>query len=484
MRYYDAIVIGGGLLGCFTARALKRYDVSVALFDSREDVCTGMSRANSAIVYGSQDNKPGTMKADVCRRANESFGELCEALGVRFSRCGSLMVCFGENGLRKLRRGLDRGSRNGVSGLRILDGREALEIEPALNPDVFAALYAENTGTVNPWELCLAAAENAAANGAEVHLRERVLALRRDSGGYIAATDREEYRCRCVVNCAGLGAEAIDRMLDIGEIGLEPTRADYIVLDEKSGSSVRHVLFYEPETRGKGIAAVPTTDGSLMLGPSEMHSGGAPDFETAGDGIRFIREQARLLLPHTDTENAVRFFSTARPNPFYRTAKGDARRSIDDFPILLPAGDPGYIGFTGIKTPGMTCADLLGNFAADRCAKHLHAAENPNFDPVRRVKPRLETVSDEQLCGLIARDEGWGRIVCTCKKVTEGEIRAALRTPPLCTTVDGVKRRTGCCLGACQGSRCTKKIVELIAEERGIPVPAVEKDGEGSWSIR
>ena len=483
MRCYDVIVVGGGLLGCFTARALKRYDVSVALLEAREDVCTGLSRANSALVYGSQDNKPGTMKADVCRRANESFDTLCAQLGVRFERRGSLMVCFGENGLRKLNRGLERGAKNGVSGLRILDRREALELEPTLNPDVFAALYAENTGTVNPWELCLAAAENAVMNGAELRLRERVLAVRRDGGGYVVVTGREEYRCRCLVNCAGLGAEAVDRMLDVGEIGLEPTRADYIVLDEKSGRAVRHVLFYEPETRGKGIAAVPTTDGNLMLGPSEMQTGDAPAFETAEDGIRFIREQTRLLLPHADTENAVRFFSTARPNPFCRTDTGGERRSIDDFPILLPKSDPGYIGFTGIKTPGMTCAELLGRFAADRCAAYLRAGK-ADFDPVRRAGTRFSELTDDQLNSLIARDEGWGRIVCTCKNVTEGEIRSALRSQPPCTTVDGVKRRTGCCLGACQGSRCTERIVELIAEELGVPAASVEKGGEGSWIIR
>lgn len=484
MLYYDAVVIGGGLLGCFTARNLRRYDVSVALLEAREDVCTGVSRANTAVVYGGQDNKPGTRKAGACRRANETFGELCETLGVRFSRCGSLMVCFGEGGLRKLRRGLERGTANGVAGLRLISGHEARALEPGLNPAVHAALYAENTGTVDPWELCLAAAENACLNGAEFRLREAVLHIERGDGFFSVFTEKEEYRCRFLVNCAGLGAEKINAMLGFRDILLAPTRADYMVLGEKHGRDIGRVIFYEPEEKGRGITAVPTVDGNLMLGPSEISRGGAPAFETTADGLRFIREQAALLLPGTDTCDAVRVFSAARPNPRYASDTAGNVRSIDDFPIFTPESAPGYVSFCGIKTPGMTCADYLGAFAAGRCRDLLGVRENTAFDPVRPRPPAMSELRDAEAGALIAADPRWGRIVCTCKQVSEAEILRAIHAAPPCTTVDGVKRRTGCCLGTCQGSRCTEKIVGLLSRELGVPVSEIAKDGDGSWIIR
>jgi glycerol-3-phosphate dehydrogenase len=90
-------------LGCFTARALTRYRLKTALLEAREDVCTGVSRANTAIVYSGCDTRPGTLKSRMCVRAAQSFAELCRTLGVRYSPCGSLMICFGPNAEKTLR---------------------------------------------------------------------------------------------------------------------------------------------------------------------------------------------------------------------------------------------------------------------------------------------------------------------------------------------------------------------------------------------
>ena len=167
-------------MGCFAARNLTRYSLSCALFEEQSDVCTGISRTNTAVVYGSQDNMPGTLKADLCKRANDGFSGLCADLGVEFRRCGSLMVCFGDGGLKKLDRCFSRGNENGVKGLRIIGRDEILALEPNLNPQVYRSLYAENTGTVDPWRLCVKAAENAANNGAFLKMNTAVTEIIRE----------------------------------------------------------------------------------------------------------------------------------------------------------------------------------------------------------------------------------------------------------------------------------------------------------------
>ena len=268
MKDFDVLVIGGGLLGCFAARNLCRRKLHIAVLEAREDVCTGISRANTAIVYPGYDHKPGTLKAEMTVRANARFDALCRELDVPFSRCGSLMVSCGPQADAVLRKKYESGLLLGVPGMRLLSGEEARRMEPALAEGVTSALYAPTAGTVNPWELGIAACENAAANGAELCLNTRVLNLRRTAEGYRVETDRGDYSCRAVVNCAGLTADRVQQLLFPTPVHIAPDAADYLILDRAAKNKPAHIIQYEPEDGGKGLSAVPTVEGSLLLGPS------------------------------------------------------------------------------------------------------------------------------------------------------------------------------------------------------------------------
>ena len=206
MKTVDVAVIGGGVLGCFTARNLTRFRLSVILIEAAEDVCTGVTRANTAVVYPGCDNRPGSRKAALTVRANASFDRLCGELDVPFSRCGSLMTAYGPQGEAVLRKKLDQGLKNGVPGLRLLSGDEARDREPMLSREVSAALWAPTTGTVNPWQLGIAAFESAKENGCEAMLQAPVVSIAQAEGLYRIETTRGEVAARAVVNCAGLGA--------------------------------------------------------------------------------------------------------------------------------------------------------------------------------------------------------------------------------------------------------------------------------------
>ena len=247
MKKYDAIVIGGGVLGCFTARNLRRWNISTLLIEAAEDVCTGVTRANSAIVYAGYDNKEGSLKAQMTVRGNASFEALCEELEVPFARCGSLLVSYEEKTVAQLKKKLERGIQNGVPGLRLLSGEEACALEPMLAPGVAAALYAPTTGTTNPWQLGIAAYENAVHNGCESMLDTSVLGIRENGENYIVETDRGDYACSCVLNCAGLNADKVQEMLFPPSVRLELDAADYMVLDEHV-KAPSHVIFHQEES--------------------------------------------------------------------------------------------------------------------------------------------------------------------------------------------------------------------------------------------
>ena len=478
---FDVAVLGAGLLGCFAARSLTRYRLKVALLEAREDVCTGISRANTAIVYTGYDTKPGTLKTRLCVQACRSFDELCAQLGVPFARRGSLMVSYGPRADRVLRNKYEQGTADGVPGLRLLSGAEAAAMEPNLAGGLSSALYAPGTGTVIPWTLGIAAYENAAANGCRPLLNTRVTGISPLPEGYRIHTSRGDYFAAAVINCCGLFADEIQEMVAEPQVRVIPGKDDYLVLDDAVGGFVRHIIFHEPEEKGKGLTLVPTVEGNLLLGPSEQPGDGKGSFSTTPEGLDFLRDLAAEVVPGLDLSQVIRSFGAVRPNPFHvRLEQGEWRpeeRSISNFTVMNPR--PGFWSLIGNKTPGMTCAGALGDYLAERVAEELGGTEaNPDFCPVRRPPVRVRDLPFEQRAELVARRPEYGAVLCRCGGVTEGEVLDAIARGAV--TLDGVKRRAGTGLGRCQGSFCTDRVMALLSRKLGVPMEALTKDGPGT----
>ena len=446
MKYFDAIVIGGGILGCFTARNLRRWSISVCLLEKENDVCTGITRANSAVVYPGYDNKPGSLKAEMTVRGNAHMGILCEELDVPFSRCGSLLVTYDAGSVPKLDRKLRNGIENGVPDLVRLTGSEAEAMEPMLKPGVVAALYAPSTGTVNPWQLGIAAYENALRNGAEAYLNEEVTAVRRTDDGFRVTTNREVYGCKMVFNCAGLFADRIQELAFEPSVRLELDSAEYLVLDDTAQKPGR-IIFHQAQSCGKGITAIPCVEGNLLISGVRKPLG-AP-FATTAEGLAELHDATCELFPELDLRQVIRSFGAVRPNP--RKPGGE---SLHDFCIENPA--PGFYSLVGIKTPGLTCSNELGLYLAQKAAEYLGAEENRDFDPHRKAIERK--VSPD-----------YYEIICQCQKITRGEILEAISRGA--ATVDGVKHRVGSSMGRCQGSRCVWEIAKILMETGANPDP-------------
>ena len=469
MQRFDVVVIGGGLLGCFAARNLCRWDLHIALIEAREDVCTGISCANTAIVYPGYDHKPGTLKAKMTVRANEEFDRLCRELDVPFRRCGSLMVSYGEQADAVLRKKYENGLTMGVPELRLLSGEEAMTMEPCLASGVTSALYAPTVGTVNPWELGIAACENAVTNGVKLCLNTRVLGISHTADVYRIETDQEVFSARAVINCAGLYADRIQELVFPTPVHIVPDGADYLILDKAAANLPTHIIQYEPEDGGKGFNAVPTVEGSLLLGPSERDN--ETDFAVSQKGLAFVYERAGHVLPGLDLNETIRSFAAVRPKP-----QREDGSSIGSFVIENPA--PGFWSLIGIKTPGLTCANELGSYVAEKAAEQLNAGRNEGFDPCRKGIQKARSMRLEQRNAAVQADADYGEVICCCEDVTKAEVLEAIRRGA--TTLDGIKRRTGTCMGRCQGSRCQQKLIALLAQELGIPEAEVTKDGAGS----
>ena len=435
MKQYDAVVIGGGILGCFVARNLRRWNISVLLLEKEDDVCKGITRANSAIVYPGYDNKPGSLKAELTVRGNANMDALCEELEVPFSRCGSLLVTYDPEAIPKLERKLKNGIRNSVPGVRLLSGSEAEAMEPLLAKGVAAAVYAPTTGTVNPWQLGIAAYENALQNGGDSLMNTEVLGIRPAAGGYAVETGRGTFSCKTVFNCAGLWADKVQELAFAPSVRLALDGAEYLVFDNLAPKP-ENVIFLQAESCGKGITAIPCTEGNLLI--SGVRKPMDIPFATTAEGLQALHSATKELLPDADLGKVIRSFGAARPNPY--VASGE---SLHDFCIGNPA--PGFYSLIGIKTPGLTASNELGLLLSGKAAEYLGAEVNPNFNPKRKA------ISEKD-----------NEIICQCEKITRAEIIEAIRRGA--STVDGVKRRVGTGMGRCQGSRCTWEIEKLLEE--------------------
>ena len=434
---WEAVVIGGGILGCMVARNLRRWNISTLLLEKEEDICLGITRANSAIVYAGYDNQPGSLKAVLTVRGNANMAALCQELEVPFSRCGSLLVAYDAASVARLEQKLQNGLENGVPGLCLLTGEEAEAMEPMLGKGVAAALYAPTTGTVNPWQLGIAALENACQNGAKVKKNTEVTGICQTQDGFLVKTPDETIFCKMVFNCAGLSADKIQEMAFAPSVRLSLDSAGYLVLDAIAQKPSR-VIFQQAEACGKGITAIPCTEGNLLL--SGVRKPMQTPFATTVEGLQELHNSAKVLLPELDLSKVIRSFAAVRPNPRLETGE-----SLPDFCIENPA--PGFYSLIGIKTPGLTASSELGLYLAEKAAAYLGAERNSNFDPRRKAIPQTGE-----------------EIICQCEQITKKQILEAIARGA--TTVEGVKRRVGSGMGRCQGSRCTQKIEKLLEESR------------------
>lgn len=468
---YDAIVIGGGAVGCATARELSRYDLRLALCEKGEDVCVGTSKANSAIVHAGYDPHPGTNMARLNVEGNRLMPELCRRLDVPFRQTGSHVLAFCEAELETLKALYARGVENGVPGMKLLTGDEARAMEPNLSEAVCGSLWAPSAGVISPWELTLALIETAVRNGTELHLEAPVTALRQENGHFTAETPKGVFEAKYVMNAAGVHCEEIAAMLGCADYTIQPNRGEYFLLDKSEGTRVRSTIFQCPNENGKGVLVSPTVHGNLIVGPNAVNISDPDGTENTAAGLAFVREMALKSVPSISFRDNIRNFSGVRAN-----------HPEDDFLIGENPKVSGFYELAGVKSPGLSSAPAIAKDAARWLAGKTTLTEKTHFIDTRR-RIRFNELSAEEKNALIRENPLYGRVICRCETVTEGEIVAAIHSPVPPTTINGVKRRVGAGMGRCQGGFCGPRVQEILSRELGIPMDKILMDQPGTYIL-
>ncbi len=467
----DVVVVGGGVVGASVARELARFNLDVVVLERENDVSNGASKANSAIVHAGYDAEPETLMARYNVLGNRMFDELCRELDVPFKRCGSMVVAFSEEEKECLKELRERGRLNGVPGLKIIGSEEARLLEPNLSPEVKGALLAESAGIVGPWELTIAMMENAVENGVVLELNQEVIDIERVEGGYRVQSNRGYFDTRMVVNAAGVYADRIHNMVAKPTYRIRPRRGQYFVMDKSQGHLVERVIFQCPTELGKGVLVTPTVHGNLLLGPDAQDLNNREDLATTEEQLTYVKKQAVRSVEGIEFREAIRSFAGLR-----------AESDRGDFVIEEAQDAPGFIDVGGIKSPGLTSAPAIGVDVARMVAERLDAEIYEEFNPERRQIVFME-LSPEERRELIGRDPRYGRIICRCETITEGEIVASIHRRVGATTVDGVKKRCRPGMGRCQGGFCGPRVQEILARELQISLEDVVLDRRDSYIL-
>ncbi|MDL2229020.1 FAD-dependent oxidoreductase [Treponema sp. OttesenSCG-928-L16] len=470
---YDVTIIGCGIIGAAAAFELSRYDLKVLVLEKSGDAANGTTKANSAILHAGFDAPPGTLEAKLNLEGIALAKELCEKLDVERREIPTLVLAFDKRDIGELEMLFQRGMKNRVPGLRIIGREEALSREPNLNPSLMAALYAPGSAVVNPWEYAIALAETSVSNGAEIRLNSEVTAIEKRDGAFRITAGGGTVASRYVVNAGGCFSGKIHEMA--GGSGFTHTNfaGQYHVLDKSQGGIINSVVFPCPDEHGfKGILAAPTVHGNLIVGPDAYQVKDGSDTASTARGLSDLMAQGRKLVPGIDFSQIIRQYAGVRPNT-----------DIPDFIIGESPFCKNFINLAGIKSPGLSAAPAIARMLIgilDQCG--LALTEKKHWAGNRR-RLKFRGLNPEEMDRVIRKNSAYGRIVCRCETVTEGEIIDALRRPLVPRSINAVKRRCGAGLGRCQGGFCTHRILKIMSRELALPPASIPLEEEGSYML-
>lgn len=467
---FDIAIIGAGINGALIGRELSKYNVSVVVLEKETDIAMGTTAANSGIVHAGFDPKPGTLKArfnvEGCRR----MPDLVKELGVSYRQNGTLVVAFTPEEMETVNGLYARGIINGVEKMEILDSEGLHKLEPNISPHAIGALYAPTAGIVCPYGLTFAAMGNAMDNGVVLKTDFKVEAIERKGVFYEIHSSEETVEAGYVINAAGLFADSIAAMVGDTEIKISPRRGEYLLLDKEAADTVSNTIFCAPNAMGKGILVSPTADGNIIVGPTAEDIDSKEDTSTTLKGLQAVVGGSRRSVPAVPLSMVITSFTGVR-----------ALGNTGDFIVMPSKNAPCFFHVAGMESPGLASAPAVAAYVE----KYLHEIgvlqqKKKTYSPYRCYTPHLKELSDEERAAWIEKDARYGKIVCRCEEISEGEILDAIHMHPKATTIDGIKRRTRGGMGRCQGGFCLPLVTDILSRELKIPMEEVTKRGRGS----
>lgn len=475
----DVLIIGGGISGASIARELSKWNIDILLVEKEADLALQASGRNDGEVHPGIDLGKGSLKHHYIRKANDLYGEVCKQLDVPFKRVGQY-VCFDAGWAKPAVRlyALYRKKHDGIADTKIISGKELHSSEPRFDEKFKFAISNPCSGSVCPYGLTIAFAENAVTNGAKISLNTAVTGINVENGEIKSVTtNRGTIFPKIVINAAGVFAEEIAKMANDRFYSIHPRRGTNSILDKKAGAymhsiaSIKELKANKSHSKGGGI--LHTVHDNLLIGPDAVETYEKENTATNSESIKTVFDRQKKTMPVLSERDIITYFTGVRAPTFE-----------EDFVIEKGRKTKNLIHCAGIQSPGLTTAPAVAldieKMAIEELSKVKKVEKNESFNPVRNGVPVLNQMNDDERSALIKKNPDYGVIVCRCEEISKGEILEALNSPICVPTVDGIKKRIRPGMGRCQGGFCSPLVTKIIADYLSVPISEVKKSNEDS----
>lgn len=450
----DTIIIGAGVVGCAMARRFALEGACVIVLERAPDILSGASKANSAILHTGFDAPPDSIELQCMQAGYDEYMDIRQDFNLPVFETGAMVAAWDENEEARLPALLNQARANGVSDARLISRDEALAREPALARHVRAALLVPREVIIDPWSAPLAYASQAKAMGARFWFNAGVQAAHHDGQLWHLETAAGTVSGRSIINCAGIQGDTVERMLiGTSEFEIRPRKGQFVVFDKSAARHLRTILLPVPTARTKGVVLTRTIFGNLLVGPTaeEQQERERPDVTRSE--LELLIAKAAELVPALADAQITAVYAGLRP------ASEEKHYRVHSLP------EKGYFCAGGIRSTGLTAA--LG------IARHVHALWSASHTAGNEPVAAAPVMPCPNLAEHLPRD--WQRgghdgIVCHCEMVTGREIEAAFSSPLPPGDFGGLRRRTRCAMGRCQGFNCLARLSRLSEGRLSVPI--------------
>ena len=451
---FDAAIVGAGVVGCAIARCLALGGARCVLLEKGPDILSGASKGNSALLHTGFDAPPGSLELQCMQAGYAEYLRIRERLNLPVVETGAVVVAWTEAERERLPGIVAQAHANGVLDVREIEASELYAREPNLAAGAQGAVLVPGEHVIDPWSAPLAYVLQAMAHGAQVRRRCELTGGQLDDAGWTLTTGAGEIRARIVINAAGLYGDMIESLAHPSPFAIRPRKGQFVVFDKPAYRLVRSIVLPVPNERTKGVVLARTAFGNVLVGPTAEESDEREHASVDQTTLRSLVDKAVALVPVLASHSVNAAYAGLRPATQFK-----------DYQIAVLA-ERRWITVGGIRSTGLTGALGIGQHVARLYATHFGALDesaDPQWTPV------------PNLCE--ERTRGWqqteaGEIVCHCELVTRGEIEAALSGPLPAGDLGGLKRRTRCLMGRCQGFYCSWRVAQLAAGRLAdVPAP-------------
>lgn len=431
---YDVIILGGGLVGCSMAYELCKYNLNIGLIEKNFDIAEDVALFNSSLILDGKDIEEEEV-FQLIRRSNLKLDTLSEELDVFYEKVPSFTIYPSEEEAKRI---YDRAVKRGIEGISLLSGQEASKMNHHVKDEGKKVIYSMNTGVISPYDYATAMAEIAYDNGVSFRLEEEVLDIHNQPrGGIKVTTNKNKYTARVVIRTTFGDHYSIKEDAEV--VGPKDIM-EHMLIEKDFSQEIKHII-KEYKVNGEVISLLPTSTNKLL---ASLKTDASKEFS------QMKKEVETVIGP----------FPAERVDIL-----NEGRNWTEPIGIDKEYAEDGYIH---IKAKNFAVDNVLSALTEDALAlvlSHFKATANNDFESKRRKYYRFKEMEDGERNEIISIDPKYGKMICLCSNVTEGEIVDSIRRPMGARTVEGVRRRTGIVFGRCQGSYCLTKIIGILARE-------------------